>query len=149
MGTLLLTDVGTDNSVFQDAYSLRITVFSEEQGIPQDNELDEFDDAAYHCVTYIDERPVACGRLNIINDGAKICRLAVMKNFRKSGYATELCNHFISLARQNGAKYIYLHAQTYITNLYQKIGFTCEGDTFLEEGIPHILMIKKLCTPPL
>jgi predicted GNAT family N-acyltransferase len=147
MGILLLTDIGTNNSVFQDAYHIRLKVFSEEQGIPQNNELDEFDNTAYHCVIYLDEIPIACGRMNIINDGAKICRIAVMKDSRRSGYATELCKHFISIAQQNGAKYVYLHAQTYITDLYRKIGFVSEGENFIEEGIPHVRMTKKLYTP--
>lgn len=141
----LLTNYGIDNSVFKDAYFIRLTVFSEEQGIPQANELDDFDATAYHCVIYVDKIPVACGRLNIINDGAKICRIAVLRDFRKSGYATELCNHFITLAKQKGAKYVFLHAQTYIIHLYKKIGFIAEGDHFFEEGIPHIRMFMKLC----
>ncbi len=144
MGILLLTDMGINNSVFQDAYNIRLKVFSEEQGIPRDNELDEYDDTAYHCVIYVDEIPIACGRMNIINDGAKICRIAVIKGSRRSSYATELCKHFISIAQQKGAKYVYLHAQIYITDLYKKIGFASEGKSFIEEGIPHVRMIKKL-----
>lgn len=144
MNCSLLTYYGTDNSVYRDAYAIRLSVFSDEQGISKENERDEFDDTAYHCVIYVDKQPVACGRLNISNESAKICRIAVMKTFRENGYATQICNHCISFAQQNGAKYIYLHSQTYIADLYEMLGFTCEGKVFLEENIPHIRMVKKL-----
>lgn len=133
MGILLLTDVGIHNTVFKDAYNIRLKIFSEEQGLSQANELDEFDKTAYHGVIYIDEIPIACGRMNIINDGAKLCRIAVIKNSRNSGYATKLCKHFISIAQKNGAKYVYLHAQTYIIDLYRKIGFAgCGADAAID-----------------
>ena len=144
MNSSLLTDYGTENIVYRDAYTIRISVFSDEQGISKENERDEFDDTAFHTVIYVDTKPVACGRLNIINESAKICRIAVMKTFRENGYATQICRHCISFARQNGAKYVYLHSQTYITGLYVRLGFTCEGKVFLEEDIPHIRMVKHL-----
>lgn len=139
----ILTKIGTNSSVFQDAYHIRLKVFCEEQGIPRDHELDGFEDTAYHSVVYVNETPIACGRMNIINDGAKICRVAVMKDSRRSGYAIEMCKHLISIAQQHGAKYVYLHAQTYITNLYEKIGFIPEGENFIEDDIPHVRMIKN------
>ena len=37
---------------------------------------------------------------------------------------------------------IYFHAQTYIIDLYKKIGFKEKGEEFLEAGIKHILMTK-------
>jgi len=144
MESLLLTKIGTKNSVFKDAYYIRLKVFSEEQGIPKENELDVYDSTAYHSVVYFDNIPIVCGRLNIINDGSKICRIAVINNFRRNGYATKLCKHFISLSQSKGAKYVYLHAQTYTVDLYKKIGFVPEGNIFFEEQIPHIRMTKKL-----
>lgn len=145
-GYFVLTGIGKNSFVFQDAYHIRIKVFSEEQGISKNNELDEYDDTAYHCVIYIGDIPIACARMNIIKDTAKICRIAVMKESRRCGYATLLCKHIISIAQQRGAKYAYLHAQTNISDLYRKIGFISEGETFIEEGIPHVRMIKKLST---
>lgn len=144
MGILQLTSIGTNNSVFKDAYCIRLKVFSEEQGIPQQNELDELDYTAYHQVIYKDKIPVACGRMNIINDSAKICRIAVTRDFRRYGYATKISMHFICLAKQNEVKYVFLHAQTYIVKLYEKIGFVSEKIVFIEEGIPHVRMTMKI-----
>lgn len=144
MGILQLTNIGTNNSVFKDAYDIRLKVFSEEQGIPQQNELDEFDDTAYHRVIYVDKIPVACGRMNIVDDTAKICRIAVIRDFRRNGYATELCMQFISLAKQMEMKYVFLHAQIYIVELYKQIGFVSEKEEFIEDGIPHVRMTLEL-----
>jgi len=144
MDFLLKTEFGKDNSVFLDAYSIRLKVFCEEQGIPIENEIDSLDDLAYHCVIYIEGKPVACGRMLIEDNAAKLCRIAVLKIHRKKGYATCLSRHLISIAQQNELEYVYLHAQTYISELYEKMGFISEGAVFLEEHIPHIKMTKPL-----
>jgi predicted GNAT family N-acyltransferase len=140
-----LTEIGTNNFVFDDAIKIRLKVFSDEQGIPYDNELDEFDYTAYHQVIYIDNKPIACARLNIIdNNTAKICRIAVIKNYRRHGYATELCKYFISVAKEKKIKNIVLHSQLYVVELYEKIGFVGDRDVFIEENIPHVLMTMAL-----
>lgn len=144
MDILVLTDKGTNNAVFRDAYRIRLRVFSEEQGIPEDNEIDDLDNTAYHCVIYTDGIPTACGRMNIVDGWGKICRIAVMKDYRRRGFATDLCKRLIAMAQQSKAEYVYLHAQAYITELYAKIGFVPEGDIFLEEGIPHVRMTKRI-----
>ncbi|NJM90342.1 MAG: GNAT family N-acetyltransferase [Hydrococcus sp. RU_2_2] len=39
---------------------------------------------------------------------------------------------------------IIIHAQEYIKDMYQKLGFDQVGDRFDEGGIPHVKMVKKL-----
>ena len=38
---------------------------------------------------------------------------------------------------------IALSAQTYLTKFYTDLGFHPEGEEYLEDGIPHILMVKS------
>jgi ElaA protein len=38
---------------------------------------------------------------------------------------------------------IKISAQQHLTQFYQKHGFVSVGDSYLEDGIPHIAMIKK------
>lgn len=38
---------------------------------------------------------------------------------------------------------IKISAQVYITHLYQSFGFERTGDEYLEDGIPHIAMLRK------
>jgi len=51
-----------------DAFSVRIAVFVDEQRIPRSEELDGFDALATHCVAYFDDKPVAAGRLVITSE---------------------------------------------------------------------------------
>jgi predicted GNAT family N-acyltransferase len=39
---------------------------------------------------------------------------------------------------------IVIHAQEYIKNFYQKLGFEQIGKTFVEAGIAHVKMIKTI-----
>ena len=38
---------------------------------------------------------------------------------------------------------IKLSAQTYLKKFYTNLGFTPVGEEYLEDGIPHVLMIKN------
>jgi len=37
-----------------------------------------------------------------------------------------------------------LHGQTQAEGFYKKLGFRTSSDVFMEDGIPHILMLKEL-----
>lgn len=140
-----LINYGKNNSVFADAFSIRVKVFCKEQSIPFQNELDEFDDSSYHQVIYANNIPIACGRMNIADHNeSRICRVAVLKGHRRHGYASEICNNFICLSRELRVKFIFLHAQLYVVSLYEKLGFVSDDKCFLEEGIPHTYMLLKL-----
>ena len=41
-----------------------------------------------------------------------------------------------------GARAIRIEAQTYARKLYEDHGFRQDGEEFLEDGIPHIPMIR-------
>jgi ABC-type dipeptide/oligopeptide/nickel transport system ATPase subunit len=61
---------------------VRLAVFVEEQGIPREEELDELDEVAVHCVGYAVDTPVAAGRL-VLSDGyGKVGRMAVLREHR-------------------------------------------------------------------
>ena len=76
-------------------------------------------------------------------DEASIGRILVHKNFRSSGYGRK-----IVLAAQHAIKSyfntekIQLSAQLYLKNFYEELGYRPLGEQYLEDGIPHIAMIK-------
>ena len=47
----------------KDAYAIRKQVFIEEQGVPQDLELDEFDPICWHALAFEDAQCIGTGRL--------------------------------------------------------------------------------------
>ena len=47
-------------------------------------------------------------------------------------------------AKALGAKEVYAGSQVPVRPLYEKAGFHAIGDGYLDEGQPHIMMLKSL-----
>ncbi len=75
---------------------------------------------------------------------ARLGRLAVERDARGQGVATEILRAAEHVARERGADRIGLHAQTYALDLYARDGYEERGDRFMEEGIEHVAMEKRL-----
>ena len=125
---------------YSEAMKVRYTVFVEEQGVPFENEADEYDKIAYHAVMLNADKAIGCGRIYFKNDYAKLGRVAVLPEYRRKGHALKICGELINIAAAHDIKNIILHSQSYIVPLYEKLGFKCVGDEFLEENIPHFKM---------
>mgnify|MGYP001300480700 CR=1 FL=1 len=124
---------------------LRIRVFVDEQGVPSDIEIDEFDDIAIHAVAYQSGIIVGTGRLIIDTpDDAHIGRMAVEGSLRRTGVGSAVLNFLENEACSKGIKQVTLHAQSYVKEFYSKHGYLEYGDTFHEAGILHIEMKKTL-----
>ena len=59
----------------QDALSIRKTVFVEEQGVPLDAEIDEYEDNSRHIILYHDSEPAAVGRYRTYNNGLSLIHI--------------------------------------------------------------------------
>ena len=128
---------------FSDALKIRFPVFVKEQKVPQERELDDNDEISYHAVLYENEIPVACGRLYYTDKTAHIGRVAVLKDYRRKGYATTVCRKLMDIAvSSKKADIIALGAQKYVVELYKKLGFKVVGKEYLDENIPHLNMEK-------
>lgn len=132
------------NFLPDEARLVRQTVFVEEQGFNE--EFDTIDNIALHAVAFDNEIPTATGRIfPSEQDGTYLLgRLAVMKDYRKSGIGSEMLKFLENEAVKLGAKKIELHAQLRAKVFYEKNGYVAEGDIFLDEFEPHITMTKIL-----
>jgi len=133
-----------DHSELEAAYSIRFKVFVEEQKVPAEIELDEYDEAAVHLLALEDGKAVGCGRLVFFEGYAKIGRVAVLKEKRRRGFAKMICEELINIAREKGVKKIILHSQCSAQGLYLGLGFVPEGEVFDDAGIDHICMARVL-----
>lgn len=130
-----------------DAYSVRMSVFVEEQGFSPDIEVDDTDPVAYHVVFFDDGCPVATGRTFPNADKPSeyvIGRVAVLENRRGTGLGYTLMEALETLARELGAKTVSLCAQCQARGFYEKCGYEASGDLYYEEHCPHVHMEKKL-----
>jgi len=129
----------------QEAYLVREQVFIQEQGVPEDMELDEFDPAAIHALAYEGLLCVGTARLvHLAHHQAQIGRMAVLSAFRNQGIGKAILNHLIALAQADGVLSLLLHSQISAIPFYAKLGFIAEGPIYDEAGIPHRNMMLLL-----
>lgn len=137
----------TNESQLQHAFKIRTTVFVEEQNVPPQDELDEYENTAVHFLAYANDQPVGTARYRYTDKGIKLERFAVLKEFRQHGLGKALVNavmNDIAASQDNQGKVCYLHGQVPVVKFYQSFGFEPEGDQFDECGIMHFLMKRKL-----
>ena len=123
------------------ATPIRFTVFVEEQGVPREIELDEMDERSLHAVAFEDGQPVATGRL--LPDG-HVGRMAVLKEWRGRGIGGLILKRLVDKARERGDREVVLSAQVHAAAFYRAHGFVEEGAEYLEAGIPHRDMRRRL-----
>lgn len=137
---------GTWAELAADAGDIRTQVFIHEQGIPQALEWDEDDATAVHAVAYDGQgRALATGRLLRGGTGvAKIGRLAVLAEARRTGLGSRIMRVLMAAARARGDREVVLHAQRSAEDFYLRLGFSARGEPFDEAGIPHVVMATPL-----
>ncbi|MGA9173503.1 MAG: GNAT family N-acetyltransferase [Thermoactinomyces sp.] len=127
------------------AFSIRRIVFIHEQKVPEDLELDEWDQSAIHFLALENGEPIGTCRLRWIGDHtAKAERVAVLADKRNTGAGKKLMLALEESARQKEARAIRLNAQVQVVPFYEKLGYRTNGAPFYEAGIKHIPMIKEL-----
>src|ERR1700730_13208886 len=72
-------------------YVVRSADYIAEQECPFAEEFDGNDHCATHLIGFIEGEPAGCIRARFFHDFVKFERFAVLKKFRKSNLASELC----------------------------------------------------------
>ncbi|WP_123040602.1 GNAT family N-acetyltransferase [Cohnella candidum] len=139
----------TTEEELQRAFSVRKEVFVEEQQVPLDLEMDEYDvsvDACRHFIAEADGRTVGASRWKEYEPGtAKLQRIAVLKSYRGTGVGRLLVQTMEKDAAAQGYRKAVLDAQVSAEEFYKKLGYVTEStETFLDAGIPHVRMSKAL-----
>lgn len=128
------------------AFSIRKKVFVEEQGVPIEEELDQFDtlDAACeHVLAYYNGQPVGTGRVRVVDGYGKLERICILEEFRKFGLGKVIMHKLEELVQAKGLTKSKLNAQSYAEPFYSKLGYVRFGEEFMDAGIPHLLMKKQ------
>jgi len=128
-----------------DAYSIRKRVFIEEQGVPEEMELDEFDLNARHALAYADSECIGTARLvTLPGNLGRIGRMAVLPKYRGQGVGRLLLETLLKASQSQDIKQVELHAQVSVIPFYEQYGFIAQGDIYDEAGIPHRDMILRI-----
>ena len=119
-------------------------MFSGEQGVSIAADRDGRDHEAVHLVALDADRVVGTCRLLFRGGVARLGRLSVDPDRRGEGIAAALLGLADRVALEADAEAISLHAQTYARRLYLDAGYEERGPEFVEEGIEHVAMGKRL-----
>ena len=129
---------------FDECFRIRTTVFVEEQEVPLELEMDDYDAVATHFLLRDGEIALGTARLVDKHGLAKIGRVAVVKEARGRGLGLLLMQAVIDEAKRRGFTESVLDAQTYAVPFYARLGYIAEGEEFDDAGIPHFLMRRTL-----
>ncbi|MFJ7650004.1 GNAT family N-acetyltransferase [Lysinibacillus sp. NPDC097279] len=128
-----------------DAFAVRKKVFVEEQGVPLHLECDAQDKTATHFIMYEGDEPVGAARLRSIEDQtAKIERVCILQSQRGKKLGALIMKEMEKYAISIDQKKLKLHAQSYAVPFYEKLGYTVTSPEFMDAGIPHRAMEKKI-----
>jgi predicted GNAT family N-acyltransferase len=131
---------------------LRRSVFVDEQGVPEDRELDGLDGSSTHLLAW-DGYPVGTARLREYDPGdgngdadrvLKIERVAVEESRRGEGIGRDLMAHAEAFAAASGYGRGRLDAQVPVVEFYERLDYAVTSEEFEDAGIPHRTMEKRL-----
>jgi len=145
-GTIVIRAGGRALDI-RKSLQVREAVFVREQNVPIELERDEYDADALHLLAINTNTNEPVGTARIVDKGngvAKIGRVAVLSTFRGLGVGDALMNAAIGTTRTLNFVTLILDAQLPVIAFYERFGFVAEGDVFLDAGIEHRRMTRRV-----
>ena len=130
---------------YEETVALRDEVLRKPLGLSYDPAELAGEKDSFHFALREGTELVACLVLKPLDEHCiKMRQLAVRESSQGKGFGRELVNYAESFAKERGYSEIVLHARETARGFYDKLGYTSEGESFLEVGLPHVAMGKKL-----
>eukprot|EP00271_Cylindrocystis_brebissonii_P022990 TRINITY_DN9160_c0_g1_i1.p1 TRINITY_DN9160_c0_g1~~TRINITY_DN9160_c0_g1_i1.p1 ORF type:complete len:163 (+),score=19.41 TRINITY_DN9160_c0_g1_i1:313-801(+) len=157
-GPLEVIRVKTDEH-FKQYMGVRFTVFTKEQGVLLEEEVDEYDgsgtdvasanERAAHFLVLVDAMPAGAGRVIFPEGDEKYCkvtRIATLREFRRKGVANAVMAAIHDVAQAKGYSICKLAAQLDAVPFYERLGYEVvpPGTIFLDARIQHQWMERAV-----
>lgn len=142
-----MIDIDFGSSRYNELVELRYKILLEPLGLKF---LDSFraKEANYlhiGCIEQLDDKLVGGLILAPIdNEKIRLMQVAVDTVYRGEGIGRELVQYAEKRAKEAGYTQIIMHAMFSVVGFYEKMGYHAEGDTFDEQGITFLKMVKDL-----
>ena len=144
---LIIREINNSDDLIK-IFKLRIEVFTFEQNCPIEEEFDFYDNLNSGSTQFIVEKNSECigtARITYYSiDKIKIERVCIKKDKRELNVGTELMKRMHNKLINDDVRIVEISAQISAINFYKKLGYIEEGDKYIEAGIEHIKMKKKL-----
>ncbi len=109
-------------------------------------DTDNKDQRSYHFMGWDNAKLAAYTRIippGIVFPESSIGRVVTSPAMRKKGLGRELMERSIEQVRSMyGNSPIRIGAQVYLLSFYKSFGFNSDGNTYIEDGIEHIEMLR-------
>ena len=106
-------------------------------------DFDGRDKDALHCFAIKGGRLVSYMRA--FAEGGTLTLGRVLTVCHGKGHGRELISEGIRLIKERAEfNTVTLHSQVHARGFYEKLGFFATGEEFMEEGVPHVTMYKKV-----
>ncbi|MDD3822910.1 MAG: GNAT family N-acetyltransferase [Sphaerochaetaceae bacterium] len=124
-----------------DCMAIREQVFIVEQHVPMAIEQDGRDNESGHVLLWAQGNPVGTLRFRPTEEGVKMERIAILKEFRGRHLGRLLIREGLRAIRMSGlTERVYIHAQEHAASFYASMGFVPTGEHTVEANIPHETM---------
>ena len=102
--------------------AIRAAVYLAEQNCPMEEEFDGNDLVAAHFIGFVGSEPAACLRVRFFGEFAKVERLAVRHQYRRSRVSFKLVQASVEYIRRKGFRKIYGQAQDRLVDFWAHFG---------------------------
>ncbi len=109
------------------AFVVRAAVFMSEENFSYADEFDGNDFTATQILGMVGDEPAATIRVRYFAGFAKPERLAVRREFRKTGVAADVIKFAVELCREKGYAKLYGHAEERLLPFWERFGFARMG----------------------
>jgi GNAT superfamily N-acetyltransferase len=145
MSSLQFSEIQQSSPDYAVAFALREDVLRKPLGLVLNEETLAQDRECFHLVCYLDGALVASLQLLPKGDGAIGMRqVAVVPRWQGQGIGRGLVEFAEQFARERGFTLMKLHARETAIRFYEKLGYECVGEPFVQVTLPHRAMQKKL-----
>ncbi len=130
-------------------YRVRQEIFVIEQNCAY-LDADEFDEQSYHLAAWSAQHALPVAYARLVDPGLKyaepsVGRVVTSGVARGTGLGRELVKRMIELSAQVHPGWgIRISAQSRLIRFYGELGFEAVGEDYLEDGIPHIEMLRPV-----
>lgn len=136
-------DFGTPE--YQQMLHLRYEILRKPLGLQFTPEELEEEKNDILIAAFEEEKMLGCCFLTPIDSQTvKLRQLAVQNNLQGKGIGASLMNFAENIARDRGYRTIQLNARKVALEFFEKQGYKVDGDEFIQLGIPHFVMKRKL-----
>ena len=141
-----LAFITPEHALYPGARALRYRVLREPFGAPPGSEYFAFEPESLHLVAHDPNGVVvACVLFHPESEAAgRLFHMAVSPALQRTGLGRRLVRALEEELGRRGVREVSLHARDTAVPFYERLGYTCVGEPFVEVGIVHRHMHRLL-----